>query len=64
MQFAVVIVGSLFAGKWLDTRFGTAPWLLIVGVFAGGGVALFAMYRKVFPSRHAKTRVGPNPPST
>ncbi len=37
MVFATVI--GLFFGHWLDTKFGTSPWLtalfLLLGIFAG-----------------------------
>ncbi|SDI04233.1 Putative F0F1-ATPase subunit Ca2+/Mg2+ transporter [Alteribacillus persepolensis] len=34
-----VLIG-IFSGRWLDAQFGTAPFLLIVGLLAGlaGGV--------------------------
>jgi F0F1-type ATP synthase assembly protein I len=60
VQFVVVILLFLFAGKWLDTRLGTAPWLLILGVFGGAGASMYAMYRKVFPPKKPD---GANPPS-
>jgi len=50
VQFLVAILLCLFAGRWLDTRLGTSPFLLILGVFLGAGASMFAMYRKVFPS--------------
>jgi len=31
---AAVALGAL-GGNWLDHRFGTAPWLLVVGFFLG-----------------------------
>ncbi len=49
VQFVVAMLLFLFVGKWLDSRLGTAPWLMIVGVFAGAGASIFAMYRRVFP---------------
>jgi ATP synthase protein I len=49
VQFVVAILLCLFAGKWLDARLGTAPWLLILGVFLGAGASIVAMYRRAFP---------------
>ena len=49
IQFLVSILLFLFVGKWLDARLGTAPWLLIAGVFIGAGTSMYAMYRRVFP---------------
>ena len=63
LQFVVAILLCLFAGKWLDARLGTAPWLLVVGVFVGAGAATVAMYRKVFPPETRQPPASPKPPS-
>lgn len=47
VQFAATILVFVFAGIWLDRRFGTSPWLLIISVFAGAGGAFYSMYRRV-----------------
>jgi F0F1-type ATP synthase assembly protein I len=47
VQFALAIVLFLFVGQWLDRRLGTAPVLLILGVFAGAGGGFYSMYRKL-----------------
>ena len=47
IQFAVSILLFLFVGQWLDRKLGTAPWLLIVGVFVGAGASFYSMYRKL-----------------
>jgi len=60
IQFLVVILLCLFAGRWLDTRLGTTPFFLILGVFLGAGASMFAMYRKVFPPE--KPPAGPKAP--
>jgi len=35
LAFAVAIVMGLALGWWLDKKFGTAPWLLLGGLFVG-----------------------------
>jgi ATP synthase protein I len=47
IQFGVVLVVFLFAGKWLDDRLGTEPWLLMAGVFVGFGLSVLWMYRRL-----------------
>lgn len=47
LQFAASILLFLFVGMWLDRRLGTDPWLLIAGVFIGGGAGFWSMYRKL-----------------
>ena len=38
------VVGAL-AGQWLDRRFNTAPWLLLVFLFLGFGAAVRLVVR-------------------
>lgn len=45
VQFVASILLCLYAGKWLDRRLGTAPWLLLVGVAVGASAGFYAMYR-------------------
>lgn len=47
LQFAGAILLFLFAGRWLDSRLGTAPWLLLLGVFVGAGAGFFSIYRQL-----------------
>jgi ATP synthase protein I len=47
LQFAVSILVFLYLGQWLDRKLGTAPWLLMVGVFLGAGASFYSMYRKL-----------------
>lgn len=47
LQFAAGILLFTFLGSWLDGRLGTAPWLLMIGVFAGFGLSLLWIYRKL-----------------
>ena len=34
-------------GQWLDRKFDTKPFFLLVGVFVGAGAAFFSMYRVI-----------------
>ena len=47
VQFAVAIVAFLYAGQWLDRRFGFDGLFTIAGVFVGAGAAFYNMYRKI-----------------
>jgi len=51
LQFAVSILVFLYAGQWLDRKLGTAPWLLIIGVFLGAGASFYSMYRKLMAAQ-------------
>ena len=47
LQFAFAIIVFLYAGQWLDNRFGTNGLFTIAGVFVGGAGAFYSMYRKI-----------------
>ena len=47
LQFAVAIIAFLYLGQWIDRKFGTEPWFLIIGVFTGASAAFYSMYRKL-----------------
>src|SRR5215208_4468851 len=51
LQFALSILVFLFAGQWLDRKLGTAPWLLLVGVFVGGAGSFYSMYRRLMAAQ-------------
>ena len=47
LQFAASILLFFFVGRWLDERLGTEPWLLLIGVFVGGGAGFYSLYRRL-----------------
>ena len=49
IMVAAPLIG-FFAGQWADKRFGTDPWLLIVGLilgFAAAGREIYKLVQKV-----------------
>jgi F0F1-type ATP synthase assembly protein I len=46
---AVPIGGFIFLGLWGDKSFGTAPVLLIVGIFTGIIVTIYEVYHLLIP---------------
>jgi len=56
VQFVAAILVFLFVGKWLDSKLGTSPLLLILGVFLGAAASMYAMYRRVFPPEPPKSQ--------
>ena len=47
VQFVVAILAFLYLGKWADSKLGTAPWLLMLGVFVGAGAGFYSFYRRI-----------------
>lgn len=39
VHIIVCVAIGVFLGMWLDSRFGTSPWLLIIFSFLGMGAA-------------------------
>ena len=46
-SLAGAVVLMLFAGMWLDGKFGTSPWLMVAGIFFGLGAGMFQFIRTV-----------------
>jgi F0F1-type ATP synthase assembly protein I len=51
VQFAASILLFLYVGQWLDRKLGTAPWMLLVGVFVGAGASFYGMYRRLMAAQ-------------
>ncbi len=58
LQFAGSIVLFLFVGQWLDSRLGTEPWLLLIGVFVGAAAGFYALYRQLVIAPRERSRRG------
>lgn len=44
-QLAISVVVGVMAGRYLDARWGTTPWLTIVGMFLGSGAGFWNLIR-------------------
>jgi hypothetical protein len=47
MQFFVALIAFVYAGNWVDARFGTSPVFLFTGVFLGGGSTFYLSYKRL-----------------
>ncbi|MES2524996.1 MAG: AtpZ/AtpI family protein [Gemmatimonadota bacterium] len=47
MQFFAALVLFVYAGNWMDERFGTSPLFLLAGLFIGGGGTFYLSYRRL-----------------
>jgi len=56
MQFFVAILVFVYAGNWLDRRFGTSPLFLLGGVLVGGGGVFYSGYRRITAPGAPNTR--------
>ncbi|MCB1176782.1 MAG: AtpZ/AtpI family protein [Leptospiraceae bacterium] len=46
IEFAVIFVGFVFLGNYLDEKFDLAPWSLLGCAMAGFGIAVFHMIKR------------------
>lgn len=58
-QFAGAILLFLFAGRWLDGKLGTEPWLLLTGVMVGAAAGFYSMYRQLVIDPRKRDEEGP-----
>ena len=56
MQFAGAILLFLFAGRWLDERLGTGPWLLLLGTMVGGAAGFYYLYRQLTSAQRGRDK--------
>ncbi|HBF12460.1 MAG TPA: hypothetical protein DDW49_03575 [Deltaproteobacteria bacterium] len=45
IQMVVSVVLGLYAGKWLDSRWNTEPWLMVAGVVLGAVLGFYNLIR-------------------
>jgi hypothetical protein len=45
LEIVLSVLLGLFGGRWLDERYGTDPWLSLLGLFFGSGAAVRAVQR-------------------
>lgn len=46
-QLVAAILIGVFGGQWLDKKFGTDPWLMMLGLFLGAGAGFYNLFRIV-----------------
>ena len=44
-QLAATVIGGLFFGSWLDKKFGTDPWLTVIGLVLGSVGGFYNLIR-------------------
>jgi len=61
LQFALTFLVCGALGWWLDGRFGTSPWLMVVGIALGAAGAFTSLLRQVPPARGSSRPRGGRP---
>lgn len=46
IQMLMILLICVFAGNWLDQKFGTSPWLTIIGVIVGMIMSVGYAYKR------------------
>jgi ATP synthase protein I len=66
IEIVLSLAFGFFGGSWLDTRFGTGPWISVVGFFFGCGAAVKAIHRtwvemQAVTAREERSQGNPSP---
>lgn len=56
IQLALAVVVFFFAGRWLDGKLGTAPWLMFAGLLIGIGGGMVKFLRAAMALGREATR--------
>jgi F0F1-type ATP synthase assembly protein I len=49
VELVAPLIAGVFGGRWLDRRFGTEPWLLLVLAVLGAVVGMINLVRRGLP---------------
>jgi ATP synthase protein I len=58
LEILVSVLAGFLGGRWLDERFGTGPWLMLLGLVVGVATASRFLYRAGARSQRAMARDG------
>lgn len=50
LEFGGIVVACILLGVWLDAKFGTKPWLMLVLIVFGMAGGMFRLIRRVMYS--------------
>jgi|SRR6185369_11014331 len=46
-QMAAAVVLMFFAGRWLDEKWGTTPWMVLTGILFGSVAGFYQFFKAV-----------------
>lgn len=55
VEFVVSLLVGLFAGRWLDGKLGTHPWLMLVGILLGTVAGFVNFFQRVMQLQKKQT---------
>ncbi len=47
IQLAAILLLFLFGGHWLDERYGSSPWFVLLGTVIGMGVGFYNLMKSL-----------------
>jgi F0F1-type ATP synthase assembly protein I len=61
LSFVIALAIGTVGGLWIDDRFGTSPWGLLVGFALGFAAAILNVYRITTRALASSKSTGPRP---
>jgi ATP synthase protein I len=62
IELGLAVMAGLIGGQWLDHKFGTTPWLLLVGLLLGMAAGFRSMWRALKALKETETPQAPPKP--
>jgi ATP synthase protein I len=59
LQFSITVILCAFVGNWIDKRYGSAPWGVVIGGAIGFAAGLYALIK----AAKREDRKGSRPPN-
>ena len=56
LKLAIAVLIGFFAGRWIDSKLGTTPLFLLIGVFWGVGGSFYILYLQVKKMQEEETK--------
>lgn len=51
LELGLSVAAGVFGGKWVDQRFGTSPWLMVLGLILGCVLGFYLLYQALLKNK-------------
>lgn len=57
LEFGASVAAGVYGGQWLDEKFGTEPWLVVLGVMLGSATGFYLLYKALVKNKAENDRM-------